>query len=125
MILRLLSVQQDQSQKTYLRQLCTIIQHKSDFVLSGIIESDVKLHVYYPFSVSLYIRVALIYNRCYFIMNYFHHTFHSLISLAELCILFTWAIPFIMESFSFNSVLCFLRLATPRVEENSDLNAGG
>ena len=101
------------------------MQHKSDFVLSGII--DVKLHVYHPFSVSPYIKVAFIIATIFlqFVMNYFHHTFHSLISLAELCILFTWAIPFIMESFSSNSVLCFLRLTTPRVEENGDLNAGG
>ena len=101
MRLRLLSVQQDQSQKTYLSQLCTIMQHKSDFVLFGII--DVKLHVYHPFSVSPYIRVAFIIATTgiflQFVMNYFHHTFHSLISLAEMCILFTWAIPFIMESF--------------------------
>jgi len=80
--LRLLSVQQVQSQKTYFSQLCTIMQHKSDFVLSGII--DVKLHVYHPFSVSPYIRVArCIYNRYYF-SSVCHELFSSHISLTHI-----------------------------------------
>ena len=108
MRLGLLSVQQDQSQKTYLSQLCTIMQHKSDFVLSGII--DVKLHVYHPFSVSPYIKVAFIIATIFlqFVMNYFHHTFHSLISLAELCILFTWAIYSLHHGEFFPPILFFV-----------------
>ena len=50
---------------------------------------------------TLELRIAFIIATTFlqFVMNYFHHIFHSLKSLAEMCILFTWAIPFIMESF--------------------------